>query len=101
MSSSKEPPVGGIRLVASNRRAGPTWSSASASARLHSCHVGPPTCTICVRGLTSLASLDVWELKGHTVGVTNFRGIVRRATSEDLHAVLELDRIAPVGHERG
>jgi GNAT superfamily N-acetyltransferase len=26
---------------------------------------------------------------------------VRRATSEDLDAVLELDRIAPVGHERG
>lgn len=26
---------------------------------------------------------------------------MRRATSEDLDAVLELDRIAPVGHERG
>lgn len=28
-------------------------------------------------------------------------GTLRRATSEDLDAVLELDRIAPVGHARG
>jgi GNAT superfamily N-acetyltransferase len=65
---------------------------------------GPPQTASDLHNLrsgTSLASLDVWELKGQTVGVTGIRGIVRRATSEDLHAVLELDRIAPVGHERG
>ena len=33
--------------------------------------------------------------------MTGISGIVRRATSMDLQAVLELDRIAPVGHERG
>ena len=39
-------------------------------------------------------------MKRQTVAVTATRGTVRRATSEDLDAVLELDRIAPVGHER-
>jgi N-acetylglutamate synthase-like GNAT family acetyltransferase len=32
--------------------------------------------------------------------VTGSRRAVRRATSEDLEALLELDRIAPVGHEQ-
>ena len=40
-------------------------------------------------------------MKRQTVEVTGNRGTVRRATSEDLDAVLELDRIAPIGHERG
>ena len=35
------------------------------------------------------------------MGVTGIRGIVRRATSEDLDAVLEFVRIASVGHEHG
>ena len=39
-------------------------------------------------------------MKRQTVAVTATRDTVRRATSEDLDAVLELDRIAPVGHER-
>jgi GNAT superfamily N-acetyltransferase len=33
--------------------------------------------------------------------MTSVRGTVRRATSADLDAVLDFDRIAPVGHERG
>jgi ribosomal protein S18 acetylase RimI-like enzyme len=33
--------------------------------------------------------------------MTGVRGTVRRATSADLDAVLDFDRIAPVGHERG
>ncbi len=32
--------------------------------------------------------------------VTGTKGAVRRATSGDLDALLEFDRIAPVGHER-
>jgi N-acetylglutamate synthase-like GNAT family acetyltransferase len=32
--------------------------------------------------------------------VTDTEGTIRRATAEDLDAVLELDRAAPVGHER-
>jgi len=39
-------------------------------------------------------------MRRQTVAVTAARGTVRRATSGDLDAVLELDRVAPVGPER-
>jgi N-acetylglutamate synthase-like GNAT family acetyltransferase len=32
--------------------------------------------------------------------MTGVHGAVRRATSEDVDAVLELDRVVPIGHER-
>ena len=39
-------------------------------------------------------------MRRQTVVVTATRGTVRRATSGDLDAVLELDRVSPVGRER-
>lgn len=32
--------------------------------------------------------------------MTNIEGTARRATSKDLHAVVELDRASPIGHDR-
>jgi ribosomal protein S18 acetylase RimI-like enzyme len=43
---------------------------------------------------------DLHSLKSQTGAVIDVKGTVRPATSEDLNAVLELDRAAPVGRER-
>jgi GNAT superfamily N-acetyltransferase len=40
-------------------------------------------------------------LRCQTDEMAGVRGTVRRATSVDLDAVLEFDRVVPIGHERG
>ena len=51
----------------------------------------------------SLKAKEIWfEVRtGQTVEVTYIERVVRQANEEDLDAVLRVDQLAPIGHDRG